>query len=85
MPFTRRKPADRPRLQYTTASALLLQSVEDLKRSSMELQNYTERLEKVEERCKRLEANSATREEAARIERDSRALYVSVLLHFTLK
>jgi hypothetical protein len=63
--------------QYTTASALLLQSVEDLKRSSLELQNYTERLEKVEERCKRLEARSATREEAARIERDTRALYVS--------
>ncbi|KAK9898167.1 hypothetical protein P389DRAFT_166485 [Cystobasidium minutum MCA 4210] len=61
--------------KYTTASALLLQSVDDLKRTSLELQNYTERLEKVEERCKRLEVNSATREETARIEKDSRALY----------
>lgn len=64
-------------IQYTTASALLLKSVEEMKESSVELQTYAKRLEAVEARCRKLEAEAARKEEVARVESDARALYVS--------
>lgn len=67
-------------LQYTTASTLLLQSVEELKQSSAELQNYAGRLETVEARCKALEATTARSEEVRRVEADTKALYVRTCL-----
>ena len=63
-------------LQYTTASSLLLQSVEELKQSSVELQHYAQRLERVEARCKKLEDAAATRAEVQRIAGENKALYV---------
>jgi hypothetical protein len=63
-------------LQYTTASSLLLQSVEELKQSSVELQHYAQRLERVEARCKKLEDTAATRAEVQRIAAEKKALYV---------
>ena len=62
--------------QYTTASSLLLQSVEELKQSSVELQHYAQRLERVEARCKKLEDTAATRAEVQRIAAENKALYV---------
>ena len=68
--------------QYTTASKLLLQSVEELKQSSAELQNYAGRLETVEARCKALEATTARSEEVRRVEADTKALYVRIGLEW---
>lgn len=61
--------------KYTTASALLLKSVDEMKESSVELQTYAKRLEAVEARCKKLEAAAASREEVKRVESDAKALY----------
>lgn len=65
--------------QYTTASRLLLESVSELKASSVELQGYARRLEQLEGRMNELSASMANKTELAAVKRDSRSLYVGVI------
>lgn len=63
-------------IQYTTASRLLLQSVEELKQASVEMETYNRRLERLETHCKELDTLSAKKAELKKVESDSRRLYV---------
>jgi len=63
--------------QYTTASASLLQSVEELKANSVHLETYAKRIERLEQQYKQLAATSAKQTELQRVEKDARNLYVS--------
>ena len=67
-------------LQYTTASTLLLQSVQDLKASSTELQSYARRLERLEMSYKELASKGARNDDLLKLEKDTRNLIVRILL-----